>query len=81
MSMAYEPHKMGSVHHAKRYVLVVDDESAQDEGVMELLQQLVCFPAAIAGLATAAAAEGLAQAIDKEVGCVCVHIVLCGRKC
>jgi hypothetical protein len=48
---------------------VVEDEAAQDEGLMELLQQLVCWPASVASLATAACGEGLVQAVNKEVGC------------
>lgn len=51
----------------RRYVLVVEEEAAADEGLMELLQQLVCCPAAAAGLATHACAQGVAGVLDQEV--------------
>ncbi|KAF5834334.1 hypothetical protein DUNSADRAFT_9035, partial [Dunaliella salina] len=51
----------------KRFVLVVEEEAAMDEGLMELLQQLVCCPWSVASLATDEYARGLARAVDREV--------------
>eukprot|EP00983_Pelagomonas_calceolata_P083558 1156184-Pelagomonas_calceolata.AAC.20 len=66
----------------KRFVLVVEEEAAMDEGLMELLQQLVCYPATVASLATDEYARGLACTMDREVGGVAciVHSFLCAYK-